>query len=212
MAPARSSAHRSATSATITITPRSRLTSVHTVQGFWLSMLPHTRHTSIFSSAVCRAAASGVISISRFLMRKSAARRAERGPSPGRRASNWIRRSISGPAAAGIEAEERSEQLEPGRQREAAGEFFHLVLQQGFRLAPRIGMGGDDQVLGDLALLSLPRARTDREALELPLGGEPHLDEVPTRRALDLDAVEFGLERLHLRLKLRRLLCQIEKI
>ena len=37
---------------------------------------------------------------SRFLMRSSAARRAERGPSPGRRASSWIRRSISGPATA----------------------------------------------------------------------------------------------------------------
>ena len=37
-------------------------------------------------------------SCSRFLMRCSAARRAERGPSPGRRARSWIRRSISGPA------------------------------------------------------------------------------------------------------------------
>ena len=37
---------------------------------------------------------------SRFLMRNSAARRAERGPSPGRRASSWISRSISGPAMA----------------------------------------------------------------------------------------------------------------
>ena len=44
------------------------------------------------------AEASGVISASRFLIRCSAARRAERGPSPGRRASSWIRRSISGPA------------------------------------------------------------------------------------------------------------------
>ena len=47
-------------------------------------------------------AASGAISGSRFLIRCSAARRAERGPSPGRRASSWIRRSISGPATAGM--------------------------------------------------------------------------------------------------------------
>src|SRR6516164_1696969 len=78
----------------------SRRVSVHTVQGFWVSILPHTRQISIFSSAVCIAAASGAMICSRFLMRNSAARRAERGPSPGRRASSPIRRSISGPAAA----------------------------------------------------------------------------------------------------------------
>ena len=40
----------------------------------------------------------GAIKSSRFLMRWSAARRAERGPRPGSRASSWISRSISGPA------------------------------------------------------------------------------------------------------------------
>jgi hypothetical protein len=65
--------------------------------------LPQIRHTSIFSIAVCSAAASGAITSSRFLIRNNAARRAERGPSPGKRARSWIRRSISGPAAiAGI--------------------------------------------------------------------------------------------------------------
>ena len=103
MACARSSAQRSATSATTTMADGSRRGSVHTVHGFCVSMLPQTRQISIFSIAVCRAAASGAISASRFLIRNSAARRAERGPSPGKRASSWIRRSISGPAAtAGI--------------------------------------------------------------------------------------------------------------
>jgi len=77
------------------------------VQGFWVSILPHRRQTSIFSSAVCIAAVSGAMICSRFLMRKSAARRAERGPSPGRRASREIRRSISGPAAAVGMSDER---------------------------------------------------------------------------------------------------------
>src|SRR5208282_1854830 len=99
MACARSSAHRSATSATTTMAEGSRRVSVQTVQGFCVSMLPQILHTSILSIAVCKAAASGAISSSRFLMRNNAARRAERGPSPGRRASSWIRRSISGPAA-----------------------------------------------------------------------------------------------------------------
>ena len=81
----------------------SRRASVQTVQGFCVSILPQTLQISIFSIAVCKALASGAISASRFLMRKSAARRAERGPKPGSRAKSWIRRSISGPAtAAGI--------------------------------------------------------------------------------------------------------------
>src|SRR5712692_5599173 len=80
--------------------PGSRRGSVYTVHGFWVSMFPQVRQIAIFSSASCMAAASGAMICSRFLMRKSAARRAERGPSPGSRASSWIRRSISGPAAA----------------------------------------------------------------------------------------------------------------
>ncbi len=78
----------------------SRRASVQTVHGFCVSILPQMLQISIFSIAVCKAAASGAISASRFLMRCSAARRAERGPKPGSRASNWIRRSISGPATA----------------------------------------------------------------------------------------------------------------
>src|SRR5262245_55437115 len=125
--------------------PPSRRTSVHTVHGFWVSILPQTRQISIFSSAVCMAAASGVMICSRFLMRNSAARRAERGPSPGSRASSWIRRSISGPAAVAIET--MSEQFQAGRQRQAAGDALHLLLQQRLGLAPRVGVGRDDEIL-----------------------------------------------------------------
>src|SRR5262249_43837139 len=80
----------------------SRLGSVHSVHGFCVSILPQIRHTVIFSMAVCKAAASGAMISSRFLIRNNAARRAERGPRPGKRASNWIRRSISGPAAEAV--------------------------------------------------------------------------------------------------------------
>ena len=61
----------------------SRLASVQTVQGFCVSILPQVLQISIFSIAVCKAEASGAISNSRFLMRCSAARRAERGAQPG---------------------------------------------------------------------------------------------------------------------------------
>src|SRR5580704_8311769 len=87
----------------------SRRASVHTAHGFCVSILPHTRQISIFSIADCKAEASGAISNSRFLIRNKAARRAERGPSPGSRASSWIKRSISGPAAiVGMRSELRS--------------------------------------------------------------------------------------------------------
>src|SRR5208283_5135765 len=156
MACARSSAHRSATSATTTMAEGSRRVSVQTVQGFRVSILPQILHTSILSIAVCNAAASGAISSSRFLIRNNAARRAERGPSPGRRASSWIRRSISGPATAvGIKGLPLSKQLQPGRQGQSAGQALHLLLQQRLGLAARLAAGGDDQVLDDLLLLRL---------------------------------------------------------
>src|SRR5215469_5364801 len=156
MAWARSSAHRSATSAITTMVDASRLGSVHTVQGFCVSILPQVLQISIFSIAVCSAAASGAMTSSRFLIRNKAARRAERGPSPGRRASNWIRRSISGPAeTAGIRAALSSEQFQAGRQRQAAGHGLHFFGEHGLELAPCIGMRGDDQVFEDFLLVRL---------------------------------------------------------
>src|ERR1700710_3158853 len=135
----------------------SRRRSVHTVQGFWVSILPQVLHTSILSIATCSALDKGVISASRFLIRCSAARRAERGPSPGSRASNWIRRSISGPATAvGI-----SGQAQPRRQLQAAGERLHLLLHRGFRLAARVIVRGDQEVFEDFALVDLDQRGVD---------------------------------------------------
>src|SRR3954463_7182072 len=101
--------------------------------------------------ATCNALASGVISASRFLIRCSAARRAERGPSTGSRASNWIRRSISGPAtAAGV-----SGPAQPRRQLQAAGQRLHLLLHRGFRLAAGVAERGDQQILEDFLFVRL---------------------------------------------------------
>src|SRR3954454_2146821 len=155
MAPARSSAHRSATPPTPTITEGSRRGSLHTVHGFCVSMLPQVPHTTIFSIAVCSAPASGAISNSRFLIKCRAARRAERGPKPGRRASSWIRRSISGPATAisSRRASGRLAETEAWRQAELAGDGLHLLLHRGFRLAACVAMRGDQEILQDLGLL-----------------------------------------------------------
>src|ERR1700750_564473 len=129
----------------------SRRGSVHTVQGLCLSILPQVLQTWIFSIATCNAPASGVIKASRFLIRCSAARRAERGPSPGNRARSWIKRSISGPAT----AEAISGKSTARRQTEPAGQRLHLLLHRQFGLPPRIAKRGDQEVLEDFALVSL---------------------------------------------------------
>src|SRR3954453_6090454 len=205
---ARSSAHKSATSATTTMIAGSRRKSVQTVQGFCVSILPQVLHTSILSIATCSAPASGVISASRFLIRCSAARRAERGPRPGSRASNWIRRSISGPATAvGMSAE-----AQPRRQLQPAGQRLHLLLHRGFRLAACVVMRGDQQVLEDFALVNLDQGGIDLDGLHFHLRGHAHGDEAAAGYAFDLDAVELFLHGLHLGLQLRRLFHHAEEI
>src|ERR1700728_4227930 len=164
---ARSSAQRSATSATTTMMAPSRRGSVHTVQGFWVSILPQVLQTWILSIATCSAADSGVISASRFLIRCSAARRAERGPSPGSRANSWIRRSISGPAT----AEAISGKAQPRRQAQSAGQRLHLLGHRGLGLAPRIVMGGYQEVLENLALVRLHQRRVDLDGPDFHLRG-----------------------------------------
>src|SRR4051794_29018016 len=79
------------------MTEPSRRGSSQTEHGSVVSTLPQVEHTRTLSTASLIAEASGDSSCSFFLMRCSAARRAERGPSPGTLASSWIRRSISGP-------------------------------------------------------------------------------------------------------------------
>src|SRR5438105_10013796 len=186
----------------------SRRGSVQTVQGFWVSILPQVMQTWILSIATCRAAESGVISASRFLIRCNAARRAERGPSPGSRASNWIRRSISGPATAVA----ISGQAQPRRQTKSAGQRLHLLLHGGFRLAPRVIMRGDQQVFEYFALVRLDQRGVDLHRLHFHLRGHSHTDKAATRNTLDLYAAEFFLHRLHLRVQLCRLFHHAEKV
>src|SRR6202451_2849603 len=140
----------------------SRRRAVQTVQGFWVSILPQVLQTWILSIATCNAAESGVISASRFLIRWSAARRAERGPSPGSRASSWIRRSISGPAT----ADAISGKAQPRWQTEATGQRLHLFLHRGLRLAPRVVVRCDQKILDDLALVRLHQRRIDLDRLD----------------------------------------------
>src|SRR5260370_40460676 len=104
--------------------------------------------------ATCSAPASGVISASRFLIRCNAARRAERGPSPGSRANSWIRRSISGLATA-VSISGEAQTRRQTRQIKPAGHRLHFLLHRDFGLAPRVVMLGDQKILEDLELLRL---------------------------------------------------------
>src|SRR5580693_7250874 len=140
----------------------SRRASVHTAHGFCVSILPQTRQISIFSIADCKAVANGAISNSRFLIRNKAARRAERGPSPGSRANSWIRRSISGPATADAMLAEAQSRRQP----EAAGQRLHFLLHGGFGLAARIVMRTHQQVLEDFALVRLDQRGIDFDGLD----------------------------------------------
>ena len=88
---------RASTSSTTTIVLRSRFGSLQIVHGSTVSTLPQTEHSQTVSAATCVALASGSNNWSFFLIRCKAARRAERGPSPGSFESNWISVSISGP-------------------------------------------------------------------------------------------------------------------
>src|SRR5689334_11695033 len=99
-------------------------------------MLPQVLHTCTLSIATCNADDSGVISASRFLIRCNAARRAERGPSPGRRANSWIRRSISGPATAGISYEPSPPSIPGGRPSPPASDcIFSCIAASALRRA-----------------------------------------------------------------------------
>jgi hypothetical protein len=68
-----------------------------TEHGSRVSTFPHVEQTVTAAAVSASALASGCISASRFLIKWSAARRAERGPNPGNFASSWISRSISAP-------------------------------------------------------------------------------------------------------------------
>ena len=84
----------------------SRRVSAQTVQGSIVSTLPQTEQMASASATRSSALSKGVSAASRFLSRCSTARRAERGPSPGSRASAWVSASISWEAMAeGIEEE-----------------------------------------------------------------------------------------------------------
>ena len=64
-------------------------------QGSVVSTLPQTEQIDSVLADILQRRSSGCSAVSRFFIRCSTARRAERGPRPGRRASAWASASIS---------------------------------------------------------------------------------------------------------------------
>src|SRR5436853_431541 len=112
------------------------------------------------------ASACGSSRVSRFFSRAKAARRAERGPSPGSLASNWMRRSISCPA--GEPATNASIRI-----RRASAEALQQILDEfgiletlRFQFHLAVGAGRDHQILDDFVLVRLQNRWIDGELLE----------------------------------------------
>jgi hypothetical protein len=150
------------------------------VQGSDVSTVPHTEQMPMSRTATPMASDSGTSSWSFFLMRCKAARRADRGPSPGSFASNWISRSISGPATCFC-AIVRPFSMCTGARLTCRfrGPFRSVAITA---LESRYGSLGSPRMTGhgakapDLALMVIPA-----------LSGDPlHLHEVSWKKALAL--------------------------
>src|SRR5258705_9524530 len=147
--------------------PFGRSGSRHSTQGSAVSRLPQLEHCLSAAAALARASASGSSRVSRFFSSTKAARRAERGPSPGSLASNWMRRSISCPA--GEPATNASIRI---RRACASAKTLQQILDEfGILETPRfqfhlaVGTGRNYQVFDDSMLTGLHQRRIDGELL-----------------------------------------------
>src|SRR5208282_4141426 len=73
-------------------------------------------------------------------------------------------------------------------------------------------MGGDEKVFEDFLLIGLDQRIVDMHGPELALAGKLDGEQAAAGRAIDLDAVELRLHRLHLRFEFGGLFHQAEKI
>src|SRR5580704_13082707 len=102
--------------------------------------------------------------------------------------------------------------LEARRQGHAAGDAAHLLLHRLLDLGPRVVGCGHDQVL-DHALVGRHEQRgVDLDLARLVLAVDGHLDQAGAGAADDLQALERGLQLLHLLLHGLRLLHQAAQI
>src|SRR5689334_18540906 len=186
-------------------------------QGSAVSRLPQIEQARMRCAASASAVAKGSISAERRFRRKSAARRAERGPRPGSLASSWTRRSMSLMNAEGgcptpMLSPRSKRQLHAGRQLQPAGQFAHLLGDMAFDALLRIGKGRDDEILEDFGLLGIDERLVELDLAQIALAGERHLNEAAARRSGHLHLIEPRLHLGHLGLHLLRLLHHLAEI
>src|SRR5260370_13691593 len=106
----------------------------------------------------------------------------------------------------------RASKLEPRRQGQAAGDAAHLLLPRLLDLGARVVGRGHDQVL-DHALVGRHEQRgIDLDLARLVLAVDRHLAQAGAGAADDLQALEHGLQLLHLLLHVLGLLHQAAQI
>src|SRR5205085_2441816 len=215
----------------------SRSGSRQIAQGSAVSRLPQAEQVRIAAAAAPSAAANGSMICSRRLIRNNAARRAERGPSPGSLASSWIRVSSSdadrsapsptlprrrgresGAAEAGgwgypqFESRLLKRQFHPTGEGEPAGQLLHLRLGMGVDLRPCVIEGGHDQILQDLGFGRVDHRFIHLQSLQVALAVERQLHHAAAGDAGHLDGFELGLHLGHLLLHLLGLFHQLADI
>jgi len=137
---ARSSAHRSATSVTTTMMPGSRpRIGAHRAGILRIDIAADAADLDLLERGLQRGGERRHDLLALLDQEQRSAPRRARAEGPAAAPSNWISRSISGPATAvGIAGQRNGclEQLQPGRQRQAAGDRLHLLLHH------RLGLCG----------------------------------------------------------------------
>ena len=147
-----------------------------------MSTLPQVEHTTMRSLATCAGRRdSGAEQLLALLdeMQRRAPRRAR--PEPGRRASSWIRRSISGPATDCGAPRDRSEQLQPRRQRQALGDARPSAPARRARPCRRASFMAATMRSSRISFSSgFDERGVDAHGLQAALGGD--VDDLPRRR------------------------------
>src|SRR6266446_1868907 len=206
---ARSSAHKSATSSTTQMTLPSRVASVQRAHGSVVSRLPQHEHCLSAAAAFAMASAKGSSSVSRFFSNANAARRAERGPSPGSLASNWIKRSISCPAGDPATLASIRTGFRTAEALQKVLNEFGVLEAARFQFQLAVAAGRDDEIFDNLMFLGLHQRGIDMQLLDFAqtVQGRPH--ESATRNALHFHCGETLLKLIGAALHLLDLAQQI---
>src|SRR5258705_3139857 len=181
----------------------------HSAQGSVVSRLPQLEHCLRAAAALASASASGSSSVSRFFSNANAARRAERGPSPGSLASNWIKRSISCPAGDPATLSSIRTGFRTAEALQKVLNEFGVLEAAGFQFGLAVVAGRDDEVFDDLMFVGFHQRGIDAHALDLAQTVQGRAHESAAGDALDFHCSEAFLKLIGATLHLLDLTQQI---